>query len=124
MITRDSATDLIKQELLFCGTEFGKLSTMRTLISTGQLLPPALIFVQAVERATDLYNQLVSSGIKVDFIHSDRSKKQRDEIINRFARGELWVLISTDVMARGVDFKGVNLVIKSGLSFRSQFASI
>eukprot|EP00904_Undaria_pinnatifida_P002602 jgi/Undpi1/12342/HiC_scaffold_5.g02018.m1 len=36
---------------------------------------------------------------------------QRDRIIERFRTGEIWVLICTDLMARGIDFKGVNMVI-------------
>ena len=36
---------------------------------------------------------------------------QRDNIINQFRLGNIWVLIATELMARGLDFKGVNLVI-------------
>ena len=34
---------------------------------------------------------------------------QRDRIIERFRSGEIWVLICTDLMARGIDFKVRNL---------------
>jgi superfamily II DNA/RNA helicase len=30
---------------------------------------------------------------------------QRDEIVAKFRKGEIWVLIATDLMARGMDFK-------------------
>lgn len=36
---------------------------------------------------------------------------QRDNIIDQFRVGRIWVLIATELMARGLDFKGVNLVI-------------
>ena len=39
------------------------------------------------------------------------TKKERDDAISRMRRGESWVMISTEVMARGMDFKGVREVI-------------
>ena len=36
---------------------------------------------------------------------------QRDSIVLNFRQGKIWVLIATELMARGIDFKGVNLVI-------------
>lgn len=36
---------------------------------------------------------------------------QRENVVNDFRAGKTWVLIATDVIARGMDFKGVNYVI-------------
>ena len=44
-------------------------------------------------------------------IHGDKKKDKRDEIMQRFRLGEIWVLICTDLMSRGIDFKTVNSVI-------------
>jgi ATP-dependent RNA helicase DDX52/ROK1 len=107
---RNAATDTIKQELLFTGTEAGKRIALRQLIQKG-LKPPVLIFVQSIDRAKELFHELVFDGINVEVIHSDRTKAQRDKIIDSFRIGKIWVLIATDLMARGLDFKGVNLVI-------------
>lgn len=107
---RNAATDTIKQELLFTGTEAGKRIALRQLIQKG-LKPPVLIFVQSIDRAKELFHELVFDGINVEVIHSDRTKAQRDKIIDSFRVGKIWVLIATDLMARGLDFKGVNLVI-------------
>ncbi|KAI9314939.1 P-loop containing nucleoside triphosphate hydrolase protein [Dichotomocladium elegans] len=107
---RNAATDTIKQELVFTGNEAGKMVALRQYIQTG-IKPPVLIFVQSIERAKELFHELVYDGINVEVIHSDRTKTQRDNIINQFRLGRIWVLIATDLMARGLDFKGVNLVI-------------
>ena len=40
-----------------------------------------------------------------------RLQAQRDAVIEQFRRGKVWVLIATELMARGIDFKGVNTVI-------------
>jgi len=36
---------------------------------------------------------------------------QRENAVDQFRAGEKWVLIATDVIARGMDFKGINCVI-------------
>lgn len=36
---------------------------------------------------------------------------QRENVVDQFRAGETWVLIATDVIARGMDFKGINCVI-------------
>ncbi|KAI9478770.1 MAG: P-loop containing nucleoside triphosphate hydrolase protein [Benjaminiella poitrasii] len=107
---RNAATETIKQQLLFTGTEAGKMIALRQLIQGG-IKPPILIFVQSIDRAKELFHELVFDGINVEAIHSDRTKAQRDSIINQFRVGKIWVLIATELMARGLDFKGVNLVI-------------
>lgn len=107
---RNSATTSIKQELLFCSTEEGKLLAFRQMIQSG-LSIPVLIFVQSKDRAQQLYNELVYENLNVDVIHAERSQHQREECIKKFRSGAVWVLICTDLMARGIDFKGVNTVI-------------
>jgi len=70
-----------------------------------------LVFVQTKERAESLYHQLLYEKIPVDFLNSDRSSKQRVIAVKNFRRGKTWFLIATDILARGMDFKGVNCVI-------------
>lgn len=98
------------QELLFVGAENGKLLAFRNILQKG-LAPPVLVFVQSKERAQQLFNELIYDGINVDVIHADRTQLQRDNTVRSFREGKIWVLICTELMARGVDFKGVNLVI-------------
>ncbi|KAI8929442.1 P-loop containing nucleoside triphosphate hydrolase protein [Entophlyctis helioformis] len=108
--TKNGATETINQKLLFVGQEEGKLIAIRQLIQEG-MRPPVLIFVQSIDRAKELFHELVYDGINVDVIHSERTQAQRDAIVQNFRRGKIWVLIATELMARGIDFKGVNLVI-------------
>jgi len=44
-------------------------------------------------------------------LSSDKSKEDRQKIISQFDSGKFWILITTDILARGIDFKNVNLVI-------------
>ncbi|OQS02182.1 DEAD/DEAH box RNA helicase [Thraustotheca clavata] len=100
----------INQRLMFVGKEEGKLVAMKQLIQEGLKLP-VLMFVQNKDRAKELYHELVYDGINVGAIHADRTKEQRDKVIKDFRTGAVWVLICTDLMSRGIDFKGVNMVI-------------
>ncbi|KAJ2707803.1 RNA-dependent ATPase rok1 [Coemansia sp. IMI 203386] len=107
---KGAATETIDQKLVFVGSEEGKLLEIRNMISQG-FKPPCLIFVQSIDRAKELFHELVFDGINVEVIHSERTQTQRNRIVQKFRSGELWVLICTELMARGIDFKGVNVVI-------------
>ena len=109
--TKNAGADTIDQQLMFVGQEQGKLIAIRQLVQQGQLLPPTLIFVQSKERAKSLHQELVYDGIKVEAIHAERTQAQRDDIVKRFRAGNIWLLICTDLMGRGIDFKGVKCVI-------------
>ncbi|XP_051173185.1 probable ATP-dependent RNA helicase DDX52 [Leptopilina boulardi] len=118
---RNAATDLIEQELLYVGSEDGKLMALRNIIQKG-ITPPVLVFVQSKERAQELFNELIYDGINVDVIHADRTQTQRDNVVRCFREGKIWFLVCTELMSRGIDFKGVSLVINfdfppSGISY-------
>ncbi|EGW32497.1 ATP-dependent RNA helicase ROK1 [Spathaspora passalidarum NRRL Y-27907] len=108
---KEAANVTIDQKLVFTGNEQGKLLAIRQMIQQGQFKPPIIIFLQSITRAKALFHELLYDRLNVDVIHAERTPKQREEVINRFKSGDIWVLITTDVLARGVDFKGVNMVI-------------
>ncbi|BES98412.1 ATP-dependent RNA helicase [Nesidiocoris tenuis] len=107
---RNTTVDSVDQELIYVGTEAGKLGAFRNLIIKG-FSPPALVFVQSKDRAKQLFDELLYDGINVDVIHADRTQQQRDNVVRAFREGKIWVLICTDVLGRGVDFCGVKLVV-------------
>ncbi|KAG1707448.1 hypothetical protein DVH05_026646 [Phytophthora capsici] len=108
--TKNAGANTIDQKLVFVGKEEGKLVAMKQLLHEGLQLP-ALLFVQNKERANELYHELLYDGVNIGAVHADRTKEQRDDVIRRFRTGEVWVLICTDLMSRGMDFKAVNMVI-------------
>lgn len=108
---KEAANADIEQKLVYCGNEEGKLIAIRQLVQEGEFKPPVIIFLESITRAKALYHELMYDRMNVDVIHAERTATQRDKIIERFKSGDLWCLICTDVLARGIDFKGVNLVI-------------
>ncbi|KRZ85312.1 putative ATP-dependent RNA helicase DDX52 [Trichinella sp. T8] len=107
---RNSAVQSVKQELVFVGSEHGKVLALRNMFIEG-FTPPVLIFVQSKDRAEQLYNEFKFDEVKIDYIHSDLPKKERENAIKKFRRGDTWILICTELIGRGLDFKCVNLVI-------------
>ena len=100
----------VQQELVYVGNEDGKLISLRDIIHSG-IDVPALIFVETKEKAKYLANEFLFDDLNIDFIHSERDQKERDTIVSMFREGKIWFLVCTDLMGRGIDFKGVNVVI-------------
>ncbi|KAK3866697.1 hypothetical protein Pcinc_027786 [Petrolisthes cinctipes] len=107
---RNTACKDVHQTLTFCGDEEGKLISLRDIFRKGYE-PPVLVFVQTKERAKHLFRELVFDNLMVDAIHADRTQTQRDNVVRAFRERKIWVLVCTELMSRGIDFKGVNLVI-------------
>ncbi|CED82675.1 p-loop containing nucleoside triphosphate hydrolase protein [Phaffia rhodozyma] len=108
---KDAVTSKISQKLIYTATENGKLHALRSLLKAGSLPPPCLIFVQSIQRANDLFHELVYDGFALDVIHSERTPEQRDKVVREFREGKVWVLICTELMGRGMDFRGVEVVV-------------
>lgn len=108
---KQAANANIDQKLVFCGNEEGKLLAIRNMVLNGEFKPPVIIFLQSIIRAKSLFHELLYENLKIDVIHSERTASQRNQIIDDFKEGKIWVLICTDVLARGIDFKNVNLII-------------
>ena len=107
---RSAASDLVQQRLLYVGSEEGKLLGVRQLLSQG-VQPPLLVFVQSQDRAEQLFKTLRYEKLNVDVLHGGSSAGHRDGVLEKFRLGTVWMLITTEVLGRGMDFKGVNMVV-------------
>ena len=122
---KDTAVPNIVHKLTYTASEQGKLLALRQLLHpTGSddsgppLRPPFLVFTQTIDRATALHEELkydipleAGGPSRVAALHSQLGESARSTIMRKFRAGEIWVLITTDVLARGVDFAGVNGVV-------------
>lgn len=122
---KDAAVPNITHKLTYTATEPGKLLALRQLLhptsgtdSGPPLRPPFLVFTQTIDRATALHDELkydvpleAGGSSRIAVLHSSLPDTVRSDIMRRFRLGEIWILITTDVLARGVDFAGVNGVV-------------
>ncbi|EMD41525.1 hypothetical protein CERSUDRAFT_146544 [Gelatoporia subvermispora B] len=108
---KDTPLPLIAQSLTYVADDPSKLPTLLQYLSQ-PYNPPVLIFVSTQPRAASLAEELVINSIpNVDCLHAGMTRKEREDAVSRMRRGESWVMVSTEVMARGMDFKGVREVI-------------
>ena len=71
----------------------------------------ALIYCNKRQKAEWLAEKMTTSGFPITCIHGDMEVKDRMERMTAFRKGETRVLISTDLLARGIDVQQVSLVI-------------
>jgi ATP-dependent RNA helicase DDX52/ROK1 len=123
---KDAALPTVSHKLIYAANEQGKLLAIRQILhpSTSadliisSLRPPFLVFTQTVERATALYSELLydipieaGGSSRIAVLHSSLPDNKRHDIMAGFRKGEIWVLITTDLLSRGVDFRGVNGIV-------------
>lgn len=123
---KDTALPTIEHRLIYAASEQGKLLGIRQLLrptaptaDQGPVVrPPFIIFTQTIPRAIALYAELrydipaeAGGSARIAVLHSDLTDSARDTVMAGFRRGDVWVLITTDLLARGVDFRGVNGVV-------------
>lgn len=75
-----------------------------------------LIFCNTKQTCNDLLEFLRQNKIAASTLHGDLEQKQRDQILVCFANGSLPLLIATDVAARGIDIKQLDMVINYELA--------
>ena len=71
----------------------------------------ALVFTRTKHRADRLSRVLQGAGFQADAIHSNKSQSARQKVLRAFDRGELEILVATDIVARGIDVEGISHVI-------------
>lgn len=74
-----------------------------------------LVFVRTKVRAERVKKAMERVNISTDTIHSDRTPDERKITLSAFKKGELKILITTDVSARGIDIPNVDYVINYDL---------
>ncbi|CEP21495.1 TIF1 [Cyberlindnera jadinii] len=75
----------------------------------------AVIFCNTRRKVEELTERLTADKYTVSAIHSELSQQERDTIMNEFRTGSSRILISTDLLARGIDVQQVSLVINYDL---------
>jgi len=76
---------------------------------------PVIVFARTKHGATRIAKQIARMGHASADIHGDRSLAQRTRAIEGFKTGKYRVLVATDIAARGIDVKGIELVVNYDL---------
>ncbi|MCU0309138.1 MAG: DEAD/DEAH box helicase [Thermoleophilia bacterium] len=88
-----------------------KLDTLVDLLTTEPERGLTLVFSRTKRGAERLRERLDGRGVAATALHGDMAQSARTRSLARFARGEVDVLVATDVAARGIDLDGVTHVV-------------
>ena len=70
-----------------------------------------IIFTSTKRGTDELQRLLKKEGIKAVSIHGDRTQEERNKALQAFKNKEIPVIVATDVLARGIDIKGVSIIL-------------
>ena len=111
-LTLDNVTQLYE----ICKTPEDKINFIEEYLKISTGSQKVIIFVNSKKYVLKLRESLLKRGRKVYILMGgDMSRENRDETIERFRKGEIQILITTNLLARGYDERSIKLVINFDL---------
>jgi superfamily II DNA/RNA helicase len=99
----------ISQALVKTGREsHEKRDTLRRLIRSAEGLKNAIIFCNRKRDVATLHRSLLRHGFSVQALHGDMDQPARTAALEQFRKGEVTLLVASDVAARGLDIPDVS----------------
>jgi len=115
LVKRDELTlEGIRQFYIAIEQEDWKLETLCDLYET-LTITQAIIYCNTRRKVDWLTEKMQSRDFTVSAMHGEMDQRERDLILREFRDGASRVLITTDLLARGIDVQGVSLVINFDL---------
>eukprot|EP00549_Striatella_unipunctata_P011536 CAMPEP_0118699514 /NCGR_PEP_ID=MMETSP0800-20121206/15945_1 /TAXON_ID=210618 ORGANISM="Striatella unipunctata, Strain CCMP2910" /NCGR_SAMPLE_ID=MMETSP0800 /ASSEMBLY_ACC=CAM_ASM_000638 /LENGTH=410 /DNA_ID=CAMNT_0006599747 /DNA_START=29 /DNA_END=1261 /DNA_ORIENTATION=- len=115
LVKKDELTlEGIKQFYIAVEREEWKLDTLCDLYET-LTITQAIIYCNTRRKVDWLKDQMQERDFTVSWMHGDMDQRERDLIMREFRSGSSRVLITTDLLARGIDVQQVSLVINFDL---------
>ena len=105
----DLSLDIIKQYVVILGEEEHKLITLKDLYSQ-LVISQSIIFVRTIKKANLIYNEMKREGHSIGILHGSLSSTERMEIMQDFRRARTRILISTNVLSRGIDVQNIAVI--------------
>lgn len=112
-----TTVDSVSQDIFIVARE-AKVRLLEKVLA--QYSGPTLIFMRTKHGAHRLVRTIKQMGYSAAEIHSNRTFPQRKRALNGFKTGEYRVLVATDIVARGIDVIGIELVINYDLPSQAE----
>ncbi len=105
---QDKAQSFIKQYYTYCGRD----NKMETLCEAIREFKPktSIVFCNTKRMVEKLNTYLVANGLSSVCLHGDKRQNERRRIMESFKSEGGGILVATDVAARGIDVKNVDIV--------------
>ncbi|WP_392559873.1 ATP-dependent RNA helicase DbpA [Orbus mooreae] len=117
-ITVDDVNNQIKQ-IFYEVEEHHRQQTLAKLL-TDHSAQSAVIFCNTKQACQDVDTYLRKLGFSVIALHGDLEQRDREQVLLQFANKSRTILVATDVAARGLDIKELDLVINYQISYDPQ----
>ena len=98
----------IDQRVVMVGT--GDKQRMLEHLLRGDEVSRAIVFTRTKHGANKVARKLEKAGIGAEAIHGNKSQNARQRALRSFKNGDAWVLVATDIAARGIDIDAVSHV--------------
>ena len=118
-VARPNATATNVEQRFYSVAEDDKRAVVRQLIKTRELTQ-ALVFVNSKLGAARLARSFEREGLKTAALHGDKSQDERLKSLEAFKRGEVELLVATDVAARGLDIADLPAVFNFDVPFNAE----
>jgi ATP-dependent RNA helicase RhlE len=112
-----TTVDSVSQDIFIVARE-AKLRLLEKVLA--QYSGSTLIFTRTKYGASRIARAIKHMGYSATEIHSNRTFPQRKSALDGFKTGEYRVLVATDIMARGIDVIGIELVINYDLPSQAE----
>jgi len=118
-VARPNATATnVEQRFYSVTTDDKRAAVIKLLKDRG--LKQALVFVNSKLGCARLARSLERDGLKTNALHGDKSQDERLKALDAFKRGEVDVLVCTDVAARGLDIADLPAVFNFDVPFNAE----
>src|SRR6202040_4011496 len=94
-----------------------KRDTLRRLIRSAEGMKNAIVFCNRKRDVATLFRSLLRHGFSVQALHGDMDQPARTAALEQFRRGEVTVLVASDVAARGLDISDVSHIYNFDVPF-------
>jgi ATP-dependent RNA helicase RhlE len=105
-----STSDQIEQDIIRVPQGADKFALLLNLISDKEF-EKVLVFAETKRLVDKLSKKLNQSGVRAELIHGNKSQNARNNALDKFKKGNVQVLVATDVAARGIDVSNVTHVV-------------
>lgn len=118
-VSRPNTTASTVEQHFFNVPEDDKRRALRQIVRQ-RGLTQAFVFVNSKLGCARLARSLERDGLKTTALHGDKSQDERLKALDAFKKGEVDLLVATDVAARGLDIKDVPAVFNFDVPFNAE----
>lgn len=111
---KTASYDLIEQHIRKTNNLEQKYEFLNDILSDPNI-QQAIIFSSTQIQTEEIADRLCDDGRKAAALHGGMNQQQRTRTINKLRKGDIQVLVATDVMARGIDIPDISHVINFDL---------